>query len=81
MRRCKHIEILEDIIAFKKKDGLKYCKLRATLRNLSGCSVLSHSLNTVYAIHFAHPNCAFGTPSHTPKPLSEIANMGKGKIW
>ena len=57
MRRCKHIEILGDLITFKKKEALKYCKLRATLRNPSDCSVLSHSLNTVYAVRYAHPNC------------------------
>lgn len=34
---------------------------------------LSGSLNTVYAVRYAHPNCAFGTTSHTPKPLAEIA--------
>jgi hypothetical protein len=37
-------------------------------------SVLSHSLNTVYAVRYAHPNCAFGTTSHTPKPLSEMTD-------
>ena len=29
-----------------------------TLRNPSDCSVLSHSLNTVYAVRFAHANCS-----------------------
>ena len=35
-------------------------------------SVLTHSDNTVYAVRYAHPNCAFGTTSHTPKPLGEM---------
>jgi hypothetical protein len=33
---------------------------------------LTGSYNTVYAVHFAHSNCAFGTTSHTPKPLGEM---------
>jgi len=44
----------------------------ATLRNPSDCSVLTHSDNTVYAVRYAHPNCALGTTSHTPIPLYEI---------
>jgi hypothetical protein len=43
-----------------------------TLANFVG-SVLSHSLNTVYAVRYAHPNCAFSTTSHTPKLLSATA--------
>jgi len=27
---------------------------------------------TVYAVHYAHPNCAYGTTSHTPKTLYAI---------
>jgi len=50
--------------------------LRPTLRNPSDCSVLSHSLNTVYAVRVAHPNCAFGTTSHTPEPLGETPKEG-----
>jgi len=46
--------------------------LRPTLRSLTLASVLSHSLNTVYTVRYAHANCAFGTTSHTPKPLSEM---------
>ena len=47
--------------------------LPPALRNPSGCLVLSHSLNTVYAVRFANLNCAFGTTSHTPIPLYEMA--------
>jgi len=28
--------------------------------------------NTVYAVRSVHANCAFGTISHTPKPLAEM---------
>lgn len=51
--------------------------LPPTLRNPSGCSpsLALGSLNTVYAVRYAHPNCAFGTTSHTPKPLYEIENL------
>ena len=34
--------------------------------------------NTVYAVRYAHPNCAFGTTSHTPKPLYAIATIIRG---
>ena len=41
---------------------------------LCGCfaTLPFRSYNTVYAVCFAHPNCAFGTTPHTPIPLSEI---------
>jgi len=53
-----------------------------THRNPSDCSVLTHSLNMVYAVRFAHPNSAFGT-SHTPRMLSEIVAEGVAveEIW
>jgi len=38
------------------------------------------SYNTVYAFRYAYPNCAFGTTSHTPKPLGEIGRWLKKKI-
>lgn len=28
--------------------------------------------NTMYAVRYAHPNCAFGTTSHTPRTLAAV---------
>ncbi len=47
--------------------------LRATLRNPSDCSVLSHSLNMDYTAHSVRPNRLTPT-SYSPIPLGEIMN-------
>jgi len=50
-----------------------------TLRNPSGCSpsLLLRLLNTMYAVRYAHANCAFGTTSHTPGTLNGIGGKGR----
>jgi hypothetical protein len=52
-----------------------------TLRTPLDCllSLSLGSLNTVYAVRFAHPNYAFGTTSQTPIPLYEIQLGGLTK--
>jgi hypothetical protein len=67
------------VMEFEKKRRLIInCGLRATLRNPSDCSVLSHSLNRVYLVR-ASPLPKFlpsvGT-SDILKPLGEMLTTG-----
>ena len=46
------------------------CPLPPTLRNPSGCSVLSHSDNTACTAHFVRPNFGFAETSYMLETLN-----------
>ena len=52
-----------------EKLGLTKIPPSTTLRNLLGCSVLSQSVNTMYAVILRSPKLPYRATSHTSKPI------------